>query len=613
MQRFQAWAAIGLTTCVLTFAGCPGETPEDGGPSEPDVVEPEDDAGPNEPEDDAGPNEPDPVEPEDDAGPGEPEDAGPGEPEDAGPGEPEDAGPGEPEDGGPIVDGGEPEDGGPIVDGGEPEDGGPIVDGGDPVDGGPGDVVVPNPAASAAISAVLVDGTLDTVIDGAFVTDIRPAIGGDEAGFFLQAEQNGPALFVAMDPATVTIPAIEVGMDVSLIVRAFDDGPLGRIVTNVDSIVVNDTDLDVSPLVQDVTDVADLVSNFAAYENELVTASVTLTSAPGFAGSGFVGMDADTAAVVGEDLVVRMPAALPGELNLVPGCSFTTNPRGLWNFGTTAQLSIYEREDLSAWVCPFAIQAAQAADATTVVVSFDRDIDSASVAQNGSDFSISPALDVTAASVNGRVVTLTTASQTAGESYTLTVGDGIRDDLGSSLENSVVAFEGYTQLDGLAAVIVNEIDYDTQLNDDEGEFIELMNTGPTTVDFAVTPFDLVLVNGSASQLREYQRVTFDSGTLAAGELLLFSAPSTNYIQNGAPDGVVLVDATGSVLSGVVYEGTLSTVSIGGFDVDLSTFPTVEQNAPEDPGNTEGSICRSGSPSSLMTFCAGPPTPGAANP
>ena len=61
--------------------------------------------------------------------------------------------------------------------------------------------------------------TVSLPIDHALVTYVRPAVLPDPAGFFLQAEQTGPAVFVAIDPTTLsTVPAP--GDDVSMTVTS---------------------------------------------------------------------------------------------------------------------------------------------------------------------------------------------------------------------------------------------------------------------------------------------------------------------------------------------------------------------------------------------------------
>src|SRR5262245_30467122 len=85
--------------------------------------------------------------------------------------------------------------------------------GGGAVDAG-GDAAVdaavgPDASATAQLQAArdAADGSgLALPVDGAVVTYVQPAVGGEPAGFTLQAAALGPALFVAVDPATLAPP-----------------------------------------------------------------------------------------------------------------------------------------------------------------------------------------------------------------------------------------------------------------------------------------------------------------------------------------------------------------------------------------------------------------------
>ena len=82
-----------------------------------------------------------------------------------------------------------------------------------------------------------------------------------------------------------------------------------------------------------------------------------------------------------------------------------------------------------------------------------------------------------------------------------------------------------------SSVVINEIDYD-QVGADGDGFVELENTGTTAVDLA--GLALVFVDGTDSE--EYRREAL-TGTLAPGGYLVVAGDA----QNGAPDGIALVD------------------------------------------------------------------------
>ena len=112
-------------------------------------------------------------------------------------------------------------------------------------------------------------------------------------------------------------------------------------------------------------------------------------------------------------------------------------------------------------------------------------------------------------------------------------------------------------------LVINEIDYD-QPSTDTAEFVEVKNVGTSAVD--LTGVDLVLVNGTGGGAAVYNTVALPAVSLAAGDYFVVCAnattvancdldasPDTNFIQNGAPDAVALVQDS-TVIDTVSYEG-----------------------------------------------------------
>jgi predicted extracellular nuclease len=100
-------------------------------------------------------------------------------------------------------------------------------------------------------------------------------------------------------------------------------------------------------------------------------------------------------------------------------------------------------------------------------------------------------------------------------------------------------------------VFINEIHYDNA-GADTGEFVEI--TGPTGTD--LTGWQLVLYNGSASVRSPYATIDLSSvltDDTGSGYGFLLVTPSS--IQNGAPDGMALVDSSGAVVQFISYEGS----------------------------------------------------------
>ena len=155
--------------------------------------------------------------------------------------------------------------------------------------------------------------------------------------------------------------------------------------------------------------------------------------------------------------------------------------------------------------------------------------------------------------------------------------------------------------------MINEVDYD-QVGADTGGFVEIANTGTAAATLDGTA--LVLVNGGDGT--EYGRKTL-TGTLAAGAKLVVDVDP----QNGAPDGLALVDtAKDTLLDALSYEGAIHTATIGTkvFDlvegtllpVDVADSNTVDGTLARIPDGTDTNNA-AGDWSFTTT-----PTPGAAN-
>ena len=157
------------------------------------------------------------------------------------------------------------------------------------------------------------------------------------------------------------------------------------------------------------------------------------------------------------------------------------------------------------------------------------------------------------------------------------------------------------------SLVINEIDYD-QVGADSGGFVEIYNAGSGAADLA----GVVVVFVDGTDGTEYSRKSL-SGTLAAGEYLVVAADA----QNGAPDGVALIDtAGGDLLDALSYEGSITAATIGS-----ATYNLVEGNAlpaaVADSNTAAGSLARipngadSGDAATDWAFTT-TITPGAAN-
>jgi hypothetical protein len=135
---------------------------------------------------------------------------------------------------------------------------------------------------------------------------------------------------------------------------------------------------------------------------------------------------------------------------------------------------------------------------------------------------------------------------------------------------------------GSPHLIVNEVDYD-QVGADTGDFVEIANTGTAAASLEGTA--VVLVDGGDST--EYARKTL-AGTLAAGAYLRVDVA----LQNGAPDGVALVDTANgtTLLDALSYEGAIHAATVGTAAVDLVEGTPLPVDV-ADSNTVDGSLAR----------------------
>jgi hypothetical protein len=128
-------------------------------------------------------------------------------------------------------------------------------------------------------------------------------------------------------------------------------------------------------------------------------------------------------------------------------------------------------------------------------------------------------------------------------------------------------------------LVLNEIDYD-QVGADAGGFVEITNT--SIAPLALDGVAVVLVNGGDGL--EYDRVAL-TGALGAHNHLAIPVDA----QNGAPDGVALVDTTnGLLLDSLSYEGQINAAVIDGETYDLVEGEPLEA---ADSNTVAGSLSR----------------------
>jgi DNA/RNA endonuclease G (NUC1) len=311
-------------------------------------------------------------------------------------------------------------------------------------------LTVPDPAStSAQIAAVraATDGALSLPIEQALVTYTKPLIGSDAAGFFVQSERAGPAVFVAVDPTTLG-GGIAAGDRVTF--TATNKATLNSQVqvTTLTGFSVQSHGNDVASLVVPVDTVVNLPGAIGTYESRYVSITGTLAATPASAGTGFVSAQINTTGTPNNNLLrFRVPTTLSSQYELAAGCVLSATAP-MWRFTTQAQPSAWAQADLTSVTCPAPkVASATVSSAISATVTFDRTIDPATVAANGSQFTFNNGLAATAASVSGKTVVLTTSTQTAGTSYTVTVAGTVKDTQGRGVDPAANTgtFSGYFQ------------------------------------------------------------------------------------------------------------------------------------------------------------------------
>jgi hypothetical protein len=492
-------------------------------------------------------------------------------------------------------------------------------------------IAAAGPAATAqiAVARAAADGMTSLPITNAPVTYVKPSLGGlDPAGFFVQGERDGPALFVAVDPATL-IPAPAAGDGVSFTIVTMGTASGMRRATEISGFVRISHGAPLAGLVQDVSNAVDLSINLDTYESELIRVQGTIAGAFAGAGTGYEQASFDTAGLTGS-LLLRLPASLVASLDLVSGCQVTLDRVPLWRLTATAQVSGWEEADIRVDSCPAPnVTGALALSAASVLVEFDRLISASSVLPDASQFVFEGGLTAVGASVSGKTVTLTTGPQSSGAPYTVSVAASVTDTHGAGVNAAAnsAPFTGYGAT--LAGhLVINEVDYD-QPGLDTAEFVEIYN--PTAEAVSLDGLALVFINGANGT--EYERVLLSAeagASLAPGAYLVVAssgvtvAPgaaviefdlASNNIQNGDPDGIALFDTlTGTLIDALSYGGQINAATIDGDAYDL-----VEGTATStlDSSSEPGSLIRLPDGADTDDAAAdwrftSTPTPGSAN-
>ncbi len=157
---------------------------------------------------------------------------------------------------------------------------------------------------------------------------------------------------------------------------------------------------------------------------------------------------------------------------------------------------------------------------------------------------------------------------------------------------------------GANHLVINEVDYDN-IGSDTAEYIEIYNPSAQTVSLANKV--LYLVNGSDSTVYTtvdlsgavslppltYLVVAGAGVTVPASAKKIDPGWTSNAVQNGAPDGIALVDTSAlTVIDALSYEGSITAAMLPGFTVPPSLVEgTVLDPTVADSNTADGSLCR----------------------
>lgn len=203
------------------------------------------------------------------------------------------------------------------------------------------------PGASAQIQQVR-DASLGPVnitIDGAYVTYLKPAIGAESAGFFIQAEQSGPALFVASD-LSVLAPSPAVGDMIGITVGLRDELYGLDTAGDISGYTRTQEGSDIQFLVQDFSSVGSLSANVDSFESEVNTTQIIIAGQFSFAGSGYDQAPIHTAGDPSGNTYIRLATGVLDPLPTVGSCLEVTRTP-LWRFYATPQIAAWRAEDIA--------------------------------------------------------------------------------------------------------------------------------------------------------------------------------------------------------------------------------------------------------------------------
>ncbi|MEM9692430.1 MAG: hypothetical protein AAGA56_07785 [Myxococcota bacterium] len=364
---------------------------------------------------------------------------------------------------------------------------------------------------------------LQLPVNEAIVTYIKPAVGDDPAGFFVQSKDSaeGPAIFIAVAADSLT-PNVAVGDELSFTVDDLMVVEEQRRVSRISALSVDAQGADTSALARNISAEATVVIEDS--ESELITVAGTVVEDFRGAAPGHRAADIDTAGSTGDsNLRLRLTEEVLEASALRNGCTFTVTEVPLWRFRSVAQVSAWAEADIVANTCPAPeLVDVRATAANTIEIEFDAPLDPATLESDGRQFTFDVAgLTATAAVLNGNVVTVTTTAQPAGAAIEVTVDATLLDTFGAPVDSASnsLSFNGFTTP---ATVLIHEVNANISSGCD---LIELRVTGAGSMD--------------GFELRERTSVVLTFGALQVQTddiiVVHFNASNAACGRNGAVD------------------------------------------------------------------------------
>jgi hypothetical protein len=304
-----------------------------------------------------------------------------------------------------------------------------------------------------------------------------------------------------------------------------------RQATAVSNVIISSRNNPVSGFVQNVSNLDfTMASNIDDTESELTSLTGTVT-AVGTAGAGYSAATLTTAGTTsGTSLRLRLPTTLQATEDLAVGCTVSFSGGPMWRFMNTAQPSAWSSAELAGTTCPAPrVTMATAINSTTVRVTFDRNISSASVTPGAFTITGGTGLTVSGAmnSTPNQVV-LTTSPQVAGTTYTVTVDGTVRDTRGTPVDqaNNTATFLVARPNDCTAQVVISQV-YGGGGNSGAPythDFVELHNRTAQPVDLTNWAIHYQSANGSWPAMST-NILVFDGGVIAPGGYFLVQMAS----------------------------------------------------------------------------------------